>query len=192
MTTLAAYQGDGWAVIGADSRATDDTGRIFDLSNHKIVENGAYLIAVSGSSRGGNIAQQGWVPPKPPLTNDVNKLDVFMTKKFIPQLRKAFINAGFDGKEDGEAAWQDSGFLVVVNGIIYPIFNDYSWDRDIRGIYYSGSGGDVALGAMAALNIQDSQDEHEASQILYKAIEKATEFDAYTSAPIHIRIQYAR
>ena len=192
MTTLAAFQGKGWAVIAADSRATDDTGRVFDLSNHKIVENNGYLIAVSGASRGGNIAQQGWNPPKPPLTNDTNKLDVFMTKKFIPSLRKAFIDAGFDGKEDGDAAWQDAGFLVAVNGIIYPIFNDYSWDRDARGIYYGGSGGDVALGAMAALGIEKAKDEHAASKIMQKAIEIATKFDAYTSAPIHIRIQYAR
>lgn len=192
MTTLAAFQGKGWAVIAADSRATDETGRVFDLSNHKIVENNGYLIAVSGASRGGNIAQQGWNPPKAPLTNDINKLDIFMTKKFIPSLRKAFIAAGFDGKEDGDAAWQDAGFLVAVNGIIYPIFNDYSWDRDSRGIYYSGSGGDVALGAMAALGIEDAADEHEASQIMHKAIELTTKYDAYTSAPIHIRIQYAR
>lgn len=192
MTTLAAFQGNGWAVIAADSRATDDTGRVLDLSNHKIVENGGYLIAVSGSSRGGNIAQQGWNPPKPPLTNDINKLDVFMTKKFIPSLRKAFINAGFDGKEDGDAAWQDSGFLVAVNGVIYPISNDYSWDRDSRGIYYSGSGGDIALGAMDALEIEKAIDENEVRQIMYRAIESAIKYDAYTSGPIHVKIQYAR
>ena len=151
MTTLVAYQGEGFAVIGADSRATDEGGRLVNLANPKIVKNGDYLIAVSGASRGGNIAQQGWTPPKPPITRDASKMDIFMTRKFIPSLRKAFIDAGFDGKEDGEAAWQDAGFLVAVNGIIYPIFNDYCWDRDVRGIYYQGSGGDVALGALAAL-----------------------------------------
>ena len=190
MTTLIAYQGNGWAAVGADSRATDDGGRIYDLANKKIYKNGDYLIAVSGASRGGNIAQQGWTPPRAPRTNDVEKLDVFMTKKFIPKLREAFIAAGFDGKEDGEAAIMDSGFLVIVNGVIYPIANDYSWDRDIRGIYYSGSGGDVALGAAVANGLEFVNSPTEAADIVYKAIEVATRYDAYTSGPIEVQVQH--
>ena len=57
---------------------------------------------------------------------------------------------------------------------------------------YSGSGGDVALGAMDALGIEKAEDEHDASRIMHKAIETAIKYDAYTSAPIHIKIQYAR
>lgn len=192
MTTLVAYQGEGFAVIGADSRATDEGGRLVNLANPKIVKNGDYLIAVSGASRGGNIAQQGWTPPKPPMTRDVSKMDIFMTRKFIPSLRKAFIEAGFDGKEDGEAAWQDAGFLVAVNGIIYPIFNDYCWDRDVRGIYYQGSGGDVALGALAALGIKNTKTAEEAAKKIKKAITIATEWDAYSHGPIDVKIQKAR
>ncbi len=50
MTTLAAFQGNGWAVIGADSRATDDGGRVFNLATPKIIDNNGYLIATSGAS----------------------------------------------------------------------------------------------------------------------------------------------
>lgn len=191
MTTLAAYQGLDWCVIGADSRATDDDGRIFQLSNAKISRNGAYVIAMTGASRGGNIIQQGWIPPKPPLTNDVNKLDIFMTRKFIPELRKVFIEAGYEGKEDKDSATQDSAFLVAVNGVIYPIFQDYSWDRDARGIYYDGSGGDMALGAMVALGIQDCVTPEEAEQIIIQAIEISTEFNAYCTPPVITIIQNA-
>ena len=45
---------------------------------------------------------------------------------------------------------------------------------------------------MAALGIEDVADEHEAALIMHQAIETAIKFDAYTSAPIHTRIQYAR
>lgn len=190
MTTLAAYQGDGWAVIGADSRASDEDGRVMDLATPKIVKNGEYLIAVSGASRGGNIAQFGWTPPKAPRSTDPTVLDKFVTRKLIPSLRQAFIEAGYDAKDDGDAAWQDSNLLIIFNGVIYPIFNDYSWDRESRNIYYSGSGGDVALGAMVALGIEKAKTVEAAEKIVYKAVELAAKWDAYTNPPIIVRSQH--
>ena len=115
MTTLAAIQGDGWAVIGCDSRSSDDSGRPMNLATHKIIENNGILIAGSGSSRGSNILQFGWKAPKPTVNEN---LDKFMTQKFIPQMRQAFIDAGYDMKEDGDAAEHDSSFIIVVRGVI--------------------------------------------------------------------------
>lgn len=189
MTTLAAYQGDGWAVIGCDSRASDETGRVMDLASPKIIANGQYLIAVSGASRGGNIAQFGWTPPKAPRSVDPEVLDKFVTRKLIPSLRKAFISAGYDAKDDGEAAWQDSNLLIVFNGVIYPIFNDYSWDREIRNVYFGGSGGDVALGAMLGLGIEKAKTAKDAEKIIQKAVEYATKWDAYSHGPVIVRTQ---
>lgn len=192
MTTLAAFQGDGWAILGADSRATDEGGRVFDLSTPKIVKNGGYLIAVAGASRGGNLAQFGWNPPKPPLSSNLETLDKFMTRKLIPSLRQFFISEGFDAKDDGAAAFQDSAFIIAVNGVLYPIAEDYSWDRDRRNVYIAGSGGDVALGAMLGLGILNCQDEPEkAEKIIKKAITIATQWDAYSSLPICIEKQFA-
>lgn len=193
MTTLAAFQGNGWAVIGCDSRASDEGGRAMDLATPKVVENGGYLIAVSGASRGGNISQFGWNPPTPPKTNNTDVLDKFMTKKFVPALRRIFVASGYDGKDDGDAAWHDSSFLVIVRGVIYPIFEDYSWDRERRNIYYGGSGGDVALGAMVALGVDKMGDKpKEAEKAINKAVEIACGWDVYTSGPVTTRIQYAK
>lgn len=188
MTTLAAIQGNGWSVIGCDSRASDEDGRYMELATSKIVDNSGVLIAVSGASRGGNITQFGWKPPKPGATTD---LDTFMTKKFIPSMRKAFQDAGFEGKEDGDAAWQDSNLLVSVRGVIYPIFNDYSWDREARRVYYAGSGGDVALGALEALHYSKVTNPEAAEKILRKAIEIACKHDIYSGGEIHTYIQEA-
>jgi len=175
MTTLAAIQGNGWAVIGCDSR---------------IIENNGILIAGSGAGRGSNLLQFGWKAPKPTAAEN---LDKYITQKFIPAMRKLFIDAGYDMKEDGDAAEHDSSFLVIVRGIIYPIFEDYSWDRDSRGIYYSGSGGDIALGAMEAMEV-DNPDitAKDAQVIIHKAISVACKWDIFTAEPIVIRTQYAK
>ena len=186
MTTLAAIQGDGWSVIGCDSRASDEDGRYMELATPKIVNNNGILIAVSGASRGGNISQFGWKAPKPRANED---LDTFMTKKFIPSMRKAFQDAGFEGKEDGDAAWHDANLLVSVCGVIYPIFNDYSWDREARNVYYAGSGGDIALGALEALHYDRIKSPEAAEKVLRKAIEIACKHDIYSGGEIHTYVQ---
>jgi ATP-dependent protease HslVU (ClpYQ) peptidase subunit len=188
MTTLAAIQGDGWTVIGCDSRASDDDGRFMELATSKIINNNGVLIAVSGASRGGNITQFGWKPPKPRVAED---LDVFMTKKFIPSMRKAFQDAGFEGKEDGDAAFHDSNLLISIRGIIYPIFSDYSWDREARNVYYGGSGGDIALGALEALDYTKAKTPAAAEKILRRAIEAACKHDIYSGGKILTHIQEA-
>ena len=188
MTTLVAIQGDGWSVIGCDSRASDEDGRYMDLATSKIINNNGVLIAVSGASRGGNITQFGWKPPKPRATEN---LDIFMTKKFIPSMREAFIKAGFEGKEDGDSAMHDSNLIVSVSGVLYPIFNDYSWDREARRVYYAGSGGDVALGALEALNYTRITTPEAAEKVVRRAIEIACKHDIYSGGEIHTYVQEA-
>lgn len=189
MTTLAAIQGDGWSVIGCDSRSSDDNGRPVNMVTNKIIDNNGILIAGSGSGRGSNILQFGWKAPKPSANQN---LDIFVTQSFIPQMRKAFIDAGYDMKEDGDAAEHDSAFIISVKGVIYPIFEDYSWDRDSSNVYYSGSGGDVALGAMQALGIEEAQGPEDAERIVRKAIEIASEWDIFTNGPIITKIQFSK
>jgi len=110
MTTLVAIQGDGWSVLGCDSRSSDESGRPIDMATHKIIENNGILIAGSGSGRGSNIMQFGWKAPKPTAAED---LDVYITQKFIPQMRQAFVDAGYDMKEDGDAAAHDSSIKAL-------------------------------------------------------------------------------
>ena len=191
MTTLAAIQGDGWAVIGCDSRASDEGGRYLEMATQKIVNNNGVLIAGAGASRGSNILQFGWTPPKPPITYDLNALDKFMTRKFIPEMRKAFQDAGYEGKEDGTAAEHDSIFLVAIRGVIYPVYGDYSWDREARRIYYAGSGGDIALGALELQNYEKISTPAAAEKAIRRAIEAAIKHDIYSGGKIITHIQEA-
>lgn len=190
MTTLIGYQGDGWAVIGSDSRATDQAGNYMELSLPKIIKNGRYLIAVAGSSRGGNIVQFGWKTPTPPSTNDTLVLDKFITNKFIPSMRRAFIRAGFDMKDDGDYARTESVFLIAVNGIIYWINDDYSWDRDARGIYHQGSGGPLAAAALTALDVRECTEPEQVSILVKRAVEVATQWDVFSYKPVYVAVQH--
>lgn len=189
MTTLVGIQGKGWAVLGADRRSTDEAGKPLIMETSKIIDNNNVLIAGSGAGRGSNLLQFGWKAPRPTAAQD---LDTFITQKFIPEMRKLFVDAGYDMKEDGDAAAHDSEFLVAVRGVIYPIFQDYSWDRDRRGIYYSGSGGHVALGALEALGVDEVKTPEEAAKIIETAIKVAIKWDVYTNGPIDIKIQKSK
>jgi ATP-dependent protease HslVU (ClpYQ) peptidase subunit len=75
--------------------------------------------------------------------------------------------------------------------VIYPIFNDYSWDREARNVYYAGSGGDLALGALEAMNYDRITTPEAAEKVLKKAIAIAIKHDIYSGGEIHTYIQEA-
>lgn len=185
MTTLVAIQGDNWAVVGADRRSTDSSGTAVVMATSKIVENNGYLIAGAGSVRGCNILQYGFKPPKP-----VGDLDVFMTKKFIPAMRKTFLEAGYDIKQDSAAAEHDSEFIVAVRGKVYLISDDYSWERSMSGFYTAGSGGHFALGALEALRDEFTEGTiHGAKSQIEEALTISCKLDPFSSYPFDIIVQ---
>ena len=186
MTTLVGVQGTGWCVFGSESRASLDSGRLIEAASPKIVENNGILIAGAGAGRGSNLMHYGWKPARPKANQ---KLDDWMTTQFIPQMRLMFIESGYDMKEEGEFASHDSEFLIAVNGTIYVIFEDYSWEREQRSFYVAGSGGDYALGALEALNFSKCTDPKSAEKIVKKSIEVAKKFDVYSGGTVKTFIQ---
>jgi ATP-dependent protease HslVU (ClpYQ) peptidase subunit len=106
-------------------------------------------------------------------------------------MHKEFKSAEYNMKEDGEAASHDSCFLIAVRGVIYPIWQDYSWDRDISGIYTMGSGGDLAQGALEVLGVEKVTTADEAEEMVRLAVAAAIKHDIYCSEPIHTFIQRA-
>ena len=187
MTTLVAIQGDGWSVMGCDSRLSDEHGRFQIAKTPKIVDNNGILIGGCGSSRASNVLHYGYVQPKPTIKED---LITYMTQKFIPAMRKNFVDAGIDMKEDGDVAQIDGGFIISVKGQVFSVSEDYSWDTDVRNVYVMGSGGDVALGALAALGVEKVNTIKEAERMIRKAISIAIQYDNMCSQPIHIFTQH--
>jgi ATP-dependent protease HslVU (ClpYQ) peptidase subunit len=145
MTAIVGIQGKGWAVIAADSMTTYDDKPYYAKGMDKAVRKGDYVFAFAGDAIAGNIAEFLWTPPKFIKTMP---LDAFMQVKVLPSLRDAMKEHGYepDVIKDPNAGFDA---LMCVNGVIYEIDEEYMWSRDDRGLYSVGSGGQLALGALA-------------------------------------------
>jgi ATP-dependent protease HslVU (ClpYQ) peptidase subunit len=188
MTTIAAVQGNGWAVIGADSRSSEDN-RVYTLGDSfgKIATNGAYLLAAAGELKAINLLNYTLTPPTPPTGITGSALDRFFATKFIPALRDCFTEAGA-GKLEGN----ESYVIAVVHGVVYEIGSSYEWLRDERGIYAIGSGGDFATGVLQYLSNDmpiATRSQKDAEIWVRNALKVAAELDAYTSGPFVIERQ---
>lgn len=187
MTTIAGIQGDGWIVLGADTQASDDSGLLMHIATGKIFRNGPALIGAAGSVRGINILQFGWKAP----ARTVKSTDHYMTRSFIPAMRKAFIESGYDMKADSEVAAHDNELLVAVGGVLYSIADDYSWERCKSGLYAAGTGGKYALGALAAINAYQVKTPEKAEELVERAILVGITFDAFSGGEVQTVVQEA-
>lgn len=186
MTTLIGIQGRNWALLGADTRIADDS-TIYKLAkgHSKIVEHEDFTIACAGDLRAINILQAGLKLPKTYVAKDDAH---FITSFLIPAMRKAFADSGYEKTSEGQSS-HESEFLVAYNGKIYEIGSDYSWVQDSRGIYALGSGGQIALGALAALTPSSSMLRGEARKIANSVLEIASAYNSDTAPPFHIVIK---
>ena len=187
MTTIAAVQGESWAVVGYDSRVTEDNSKIYTLpkDNGKLFKNGNYLIGCAGDLRAINILAYVFKPPVCSPTAYGVRLDKFMTAVFIPELKKCFEEASYS--KDGE---HDSQLLVVINGTVYEIAEDYAWGRDESGVYTIGSGSSYAQGALLATLETRKRTLGTAKSLVRQAITIASRLDPSTSPPIYVSVQH--
>lgn len=189
MTTIAAIQGDGWVVMGADTQSTFNEYRKVYMRDDKVIENNGILIAGCGIGRGMNLLQRGWKAPKPRTSLTPEQLDAWMINTFVPKMRQLFIDGGYDMKDDGDYAQFENVFLVAVQGHVYIVDEDYSIDRDARNYITSGSGGDFAQGALYFAGPRIFSDIEFAKKAMEKAIDASKEFDSNSGGETRIYTQ---
>lgn len=187
MTTIAAIQGNGWAVVGFDSLVTEDSRAFFlPKESGKVGKNGPYLIGAAGDMRAINLVLHSLKPPLPSPSDVGLKLDRFISTKFVPALK-----ACFDEAQYGEKGSQDSSVIAVVNGAIYEIGSNYEWCRDREGIYAVGSGSDYALGSMYETQQGKKRTVTHARSSLRSALAISSTLDVSTGGDIQILTQNA-
>lgn len=199
MTTIVAIQGDGYACLGTDSRISsfDDSGMAYQITTlgagtSKIAVNGKYLLGAAGDVRAINILHHAFIPPSPPASYKGRKLDMFITKQFIPALRECFEEQGYakpDNDEKAHMAEQDSTIIVVIHGIIYVIEGDYGWTSDSNGIYAIGTGAPYALGALHTITNGKKLAISQAKTAITKALGVSAKFDPYSGSPFTTFVQ---
>lgn len=187
MTTIAGVQGENWAVIGYDSRVTEDGAKIYSLpkETNKVFKNGSYIIGGAGDLRALNLLCYVFKPPLIAPSAYGMKLDKFMSSVFIPEVKKLFEENSYS--KDGE---HDCDMLVLVNGTIFEIGTDYSWARDESGVYAIGSGGAYAQGALLATLETRKRTLGTAKTLVRQAIGIASKLDPNTSPPIYVSVQH--
>ena len=188
MTTIAAIQGTSWVVMGADTQSTHDEYRRVKMSDDKVINNNGILIAGCGSGRGMNLLQYVFKAPKPQPERTIDQLDKWVSNIFIPEMRQTFMDHGYDMKDDGDYAQHDGVFLIAIQGVLYIIDDDYSWDRDSRNYITSGSGGDFAQGSLFTAGPKIFTNLTEAKKV---AIDASKEFDIYSGGESRIYVQQA-
>ena len=183
MTTIAAIQGENWAVVGYDSRVTEDNEKIYTLPKEsgKLVKNGNYLLGVAGDMRAINLLAHVFKPPVVSATAYGVKLDKFISTHFLPELKKCFEENSYS--KDGE---NDSQVIVVINGTIYEIGQDYSWAHDESGVYAIGTGSPYAMGAMLAGLETRKKTITTAKSIVRGALTISSRLDPNTSGPFYV------
>jgi ATP-dependent protease HslVU (ClpYQ) peptidase subunit len=184
MTTLAAIEGDGWAVLAADSQSSDGDGFAINIPTGKMFKNNELIIAGAGQVRGINLLEHGWEAPAVKLKN----LDRYVTSILVPSIRKCFSAADYEYKRDGESVENDNVWIVCIQGRVYRIESDYSWERNSDGIYVAGSGERFALGALEALDAGKVTTQAQAKNFLRRAIRIAAKYDAYSGGEIKFMV----
>lgn len=199
MTTIIALQGEGFAVVGSDSRistiygeASSEVGTL-SATNPKIGTNGKYILGAAGDLRAINILHHAFQPPVCPPTLKGKKLDRFITTKFIPALRACFDEQGYSQPENKDGkdhiAQHDSQIVCVVNNTIYIIDGDYSWFINNTGLYSIGSGSSYAIGALSVITSSGSMTVQNAKKAITKCLTIAARFDPHTGSPFTVYTQ---
>lgn len=176
MTAIVGIVEEGKVWIGGDSAGVGGLS-MQTRSDPKVFTNGEFLIGYTSSFRMGQILEHHLSSPVP-YEGEAGM--AYMVKRFIPAVKQALKEHGFQQSENG----QDIGgtFLVGYRGELYEIESDYQVARVQQRYHAVGCGRDLALGSLFTTNQYDI-DPEERIEI---ALNAAAEFSAGVRAPFTI------
>jgi ATP-dependent protease HslVU (ClpYQ) peptidase subunit len=177
VTTIAAVSGDGWSVLGADSGINWNDRIIHGLSD-KATNNNGLVIAGAGDGHATQVVTN-LLKITPPSRN----ITGWLSKSLIPAIKELLYQNRVTLDKDSEL-----DLIVMVQANVFYIDSTLCWFQDRRGIHTIGSGGDLALGALAVSNPSTPD---QAVKAIRKAITIASQYDPNTKTPIQIIQQTA-
>lgn len=178
MTCIIGYiDKDGNVYVGADSCASNGYVKR-SRNDQKIWENDGYLMANTGSPRVGQLLAHAFNPPHPKADEDLMR---FMVTTFIDSVRECLSSGGIAKKE--HEVETGGTFLVAYKGRLFTIFEDYQVAESCNNYTAAGSGEEIAMGALFALEDNKMCPVDKVSV----ALRAAAEFNCYVQGPMIIR-----
>jgi ATP-dependent protease HslVU (ClpYQ) peptidase subunit len=145
LTCIIGATKEGKVILGGDSAAGTDDGKLYAVQNPKVFQIGEFLIGFTSSFRLGQLLQFTFSPP---AQKEGQSDYEFICTDFIEAVRECFTKGGIkEVKDEVESA---GTFLVGYRDSIYRI-EDFDVTVTQCGFDACGSGEEVAMGAMAAL-----------------------------------------
>lgn len=132
---MVEHEGD--VLIGYDSQLTGADK--VESPDSKVFVNSGVVYGVSGDQRYRNALRYESLPSLP--EKDPAE---WVERKLLPVLRRIYDHI------DPDRNSRDVHLLVAVNGTVFPIFGNLSWNRSNNGEYTIGSGSLYVLGALSA------------------------------------------
>lgn len=173
MTTIIARKNaDGTVELGSDTLATGPSGS--PQVSKVWSTNGQMYFGVAGTCRYGDILQYADVPQAHEKDFEEDGFDThkYLVTEVVPAFHRALDNA-YKYDPDTSDDWKKGSILLVMKGRIFTFDGILSVceHTTYAGI---GSGGDYALGALAA------------GKSVKKALEIAAELDPYTGGELRV------
>lgn len=173
MTCIVALSREKRVFMGADSLCSFGWSNEATLKRPKVFKKDGILYGHSGSIRVAQVLQYHLDTPK--HHPDIDDLE-FLVTELVPAMKTAMSDQGMERKKEEVASMGDGSgetFLLGYHGSVYRISDDYSVLLLDRGFDAVGSGQDVAVGAIYALEASGLVAPEETLRIAIQAASKA-------------------
>ena len=177
MTCVVAIRHNGFIYLGGDSQGTSGHSSASRI-DPKVFRNGTSLIGYTTSFRMGQLLEHGLKLPEPKPDQTIMN---FMCIDFIDAVRNVLSDGGFEKKENEVRT--GGNFIVAYGGEIFEVDSDYQVWRPIKPYLAIGSGADIAIGALCAM---ENLKELSGKARVHTALSAAAEFNSTVSAPFQI------
>ena len=182
MTTIVTTTGVNYSTVAADRGVTSD---LVLHDRVKIVQQGSWIIAVTGTARDADLYQYAVKYPKPPESLKFKKAEEwmpFMVTKVVP-LIKAQLNPEPEKNPD-----YNSEAILVTHGRSFTIGTLF--DVSISEPYWAiGSGSHLALGHLANFHYAEDWDKNH-DLMAKQSVSVASMHDPYTRGSIDLFVSH--
>jgi ATP-dependent protease HslVU (ClpYQ) peptidase subunit len=174
MTCIIALEHEGKVYMGGDSAAVSGWD-IQKTANHKVFSIGEFLIGYTSSFRMGQLLQYHLDIPENNQGDDLQ----YLITKFIPAVRQCLKDGSYTKIENNQ---ESAGFFLIgYHGRAYKVCSDFQVLRVMNGFLAIGIGEQYALGALAAMDINQKPE-----QAIERALEIAGKFNIGVCEPYYV------